>query len=215
MPTWRADLPPEGKHKGFDLKRTPCTGSLQAVITSEAFVVCDTHFWHGRTCPCERVCNEQGNTIDDSSCEPCLEKIGYRTHVYLSAFDPKRRDHFIFECTANAAKPLAEYEAANTTLRGCILYACRPKGTPNSKVVIETNTANLAKVSLPNPPDLTKALSVIWRIPLPALLAEPTNHTPKLISAKSDRMKSMRNQPDNVQEPVSIGDILKGNGKPK
>lgn len=208
MPVFRNSIPACASAKGLDLKRTPFSGALHGIVTCEDFLVCDTHFWRGRTQPCERTFNDEGKTIDDSTCLPCQEKVGYRTHVYVSVFDPKTRDHFIFECTSVAAKPLEDYKISNLGLRGCILHATRPKGTRNSKVFIETNVANLQKLILPQPPDLKKALCVIWRIPLDTL--EPVDEHKKngKVKTNNSRLFKQRNQPDNATEPMAISDIL-------
>jgi hypothetical protein len=237
MPAWRTELPPEGKHTGFDLRRTPTSSSLVAVVTCDDILVCDTHFYHGRTTPCERSVNENGQTIDDSKCPACREKAGYRTHAYVSAFDFKRREHFLFECTANAAKPFAEYRAAATTLRGCSFCASRPKATPNGKVGIVTNAVNLAKVMLPEPPDLVKALCIIWRIPLPAIEtgfedgkftddAQAPRGKHKRAKVNTPPLNEMRQQPDNILSGTELEtrrtQLLQaleatnnGNGKPQ
>jgi len=202
MPTWSTELPTEDKHMGFDLRRTPATGALQAIITCENLLVCDTHYFHGRTTPCERP-----------NCPACNDAIPYRTHVYVSAFDVRAREHFVFECTAHAAKPLAEYYAAAGTLRGCVFHASRPKGLKNSKVAIQTNSANLAKIQLPEPPNLILALSVIWRLPLPALVVEERrHHAPEVRTAKNP-LNRMRKQPDNMPEPPTMAEIISGNGQ--
>lgn len=215
MPTWRTQLPPQEAHRGFDLRRTPQSASLQAVITSETLLVCDTHYWHGRTTPCERQLNEQGKTIDDSMCPACVDKAGYRTHCYVSAYDARASEHFIFECTTHAAKPLQDYFDATGTLRGCVLHASRPKGTPNGKVCIQTNTANLAKINLPAAPDLPRALAVIWRIPLaPATIdsSRPDTETHRIDRVAAARI---RRQPDNMPDPPTIAQVLGGNGQAK
>ena len=208
MPTFRKDLPPLGKHQGFDLKRTPETGALNAIVTCEDFVVCDTHYYHGRTGPCERIFNDEGKTIDDSPCAACRDKVGYRTHVYLSAFIVKTCEHFIFECSNNAAKSLDDYRKATGTLRGCVIYANRPKGLKNSKVVIETGTVNLAKVKLPNAPDLVKALSVIWRLPITALDTKKNAKKNGQLHTNNAKIRELDTQPDSMADPASVGDIL-------
>lgn len=204
MPTWRRDLPTEKKHMGFDLRRTPQASPLHAIVTCEDLLVCDTHFWHGRTQPCERP-----------DCQACNESTPYRTHVYLSAFDPKRHEHFLFECTAHAAKPLDEYRQANKTMRGCIFHACRPKMTRNSKVIIQTATANLANVTLPDPPNLILALSVIWRLPATALAIQPDSNPGAVVRTNPAPLHQQRNQPDNQPDPPTIRDILSGNNRPQ
>jgi len=202
MPTWSTELPTPGKHMGFELHRTPMTGSIQAVITCENILVCDTHYFGGRTIPCERP-----------DCLACREAVPYRTHCYVSAYDHKRRDHFIFECTAHAAKPFAEQFQSAGTLRGCIFHATRPKGLKNSKVCIETNTTFKSNSQLPEPPNLILALSVIWRLPLTGLAIEHQRfHAPELHTLR-EPLDAMRNQPDNMPDPPTIADILRGNGQ--
>lgn len=215
MPTWSTKLPPEGKHQGFDLKRTPASAVLQAVCTCENILVCDTHYWHGRTTPCERTVNEDGKTIDDSCCPACRDKQAWRTHAYVSAFQVKNADHFIFESTANAAKAFAEYFAAAGTLRGCGFYANRPKCGQNSKVVIVTTAVNLTKVILPNPPDVARALSVIWRLPQTALPVVEQQYEPPTIRPDASRLNMLRNQLDNAADPPTIGQVIGSNGHSK
>lgn len=202
MPHWSNELPQQEKHMGFDLRRTPATSSLRAIITCDDILVCDTHFFHGRTSPCERP-----------DCPACNDAIPYRTHVYVSAFNPKTMEHFIFECTSNAAKPFAEYKQTATTLRGCLFDASRPKGAKNSKVVISTATANLSRNPLPEPPNIMLALSVIWRLPLTGLAIEHDKHHSPKVQTKNDPINRMRSQPDNQPEPLSMREILSGNGK--
>jgi len=208
MPVFRNSIPLSTGDHGFDLKRTPANGSLQGIITCEDVLVCDTHFFRGRTTPCERLFNEEGKTIDDNACQPCREKIGFRTHVYVSVFDIKKREHFVFECTAVAAKALSEYKNSNGTLRGCILYASRPKGTKNSKVFIETNTANLQKMPLPHPPDLQRALCVIWRIPFDSLEPISTHKKNGKVKTNNSRLSVMRDQLNNIADPRRVSELM-------
>jgi hypothetical protein len=212
VPNFTTKLPKQGKHQGYDIKRTPTSTAMTAIITCENLAVCDTHYWNGRTSPCERIVNEEGKTLDDSPCPACIAKQAWRTHVYVSAFLAKTHEHIIFECTANAAKPLEEYFQATGTLRGCIINAIRPKGGPNSKVVITTNTANLTKVNLPQPPDLIRALAVIWRLPKTALTTQneqidrpyTENECKSNVShvrPNADILHDMHCQPDNAESP--------------
>lgn len=198
MPNFTHSLPKQAKHQGYDLKRTPTSSALTAIITCHDLLVCDTHYWNGRTSPCERLTNEEGKTVDNTPCPACLAKQPHRTHVYVSAFMAKTHEHIIFECTANAAKPLEEYRQAATTLRGCIMNAQRPKGTPNAKVVITTNTANLTKINLPQPPDLIRALAVIWRLPRTALNIVNTEPGPSTIRPGGSILDDMRSQPNDA-----------------
>lgn len=212
MPNFSNELPKKQKHQGFDLRRTPPSSPFRACCTAENLLVCDTHYWKGRTVPCERITNEDGRTIDDSLCSACQAKQPYRTHVYISCIVSKTCEHVIFECTASAAKAFADHIQANGSLRGCIFDAHRPKCTPNSKVVITTNSANLVKNPIPQAPDVAAALAVIWRLPSAALsVAEPEFSDPNVLvsSAVLDRM---RLPPDNDGDPPLMAEILSSNG---
>lgn len=215
MPTWSNELPKHGKHMGFQLHRTPQSASLQAIITCPELLVCDTHFWGGRTIPCERHHQELDGTLSAGNCAACNEAVPFRTHVYVSALDTKTRDHFIFECTAHAAKPIEEYRLANNTLRGCIIHASRPKGEKNSKVIIQTSPVNLSRVNLPDPPNVILALTTIWRLPLTGMAIEDQRHKSPTAHTKKGPINRMREQPDNQPDPPTIGEILGGNGQPK
>ena len=212
MPTWSNSLPDRSDVKGYKLLRTPAAGTLHAIITCEKLQVCDTHYWHGRTLPCERITNATGGLVNDAPCQPCREKIGWRTHVYVSCFDCKNLQHFIFECTAPAAQPLEEYLQAAKTLRGCILYATRPKGRPNAKVHIETGTSDPLKVKLPPAPDIQDALAVIWRLPRSTAIGDKAPHATAGRTARGPALRQMREQPDNAMNPPTLAEILKGNG---
>jgi hypothetical protein len=123
--------------------------------------------------------------------------------------NPKTREHFIFECTGNAGGGFEEHFVAHGTLRGCLFQAIRPKMTKNGKVVLTTKCADLTKITLPNPPDLIRALCVIWQVP-----AGPIEGLKKEGKAVHPRrngkaIKAQREQPDNAPDPLSIGDILK------
>lgn len=215
MPTWSTKLPEVKKHMGFDLRRTPEAAPLQSIITCDELLVCDTHYWGGRTLPCERVQVMPDGSKSAGTCAACNESMPYRTHVYVSAFDCRTREHFIFECTAHAAKPLEDYREANGSLRGCIIRASRPKGLKNSKVVIETNSANLAKVQLPQAPDLILALSTIWRLPTTGLRSGKTKRGTTRVATDEPVLNRMRNQPNNQPDPTPMSEILDGNGSLK
>ena len=194
---------------GYDLKRTPAAAPFRAIVTCEKILVCDTHFFHGRTIPCERKHLDPNGQPTAGDCQPCNEAMPFRTHAYVSALQSKTHEHVIFECTAHAAKAFAEYEAAAGTLRGCLFTASRPKQTKNAKVVIETTSANLSQLSLPQPPDLIRALCTIWKIPHTAAPAYPTTQRSDLDTGQSTKARdsfridarplvAMRQQVDNA-----------------
>ena len=214
MPAFSNRLPTGEKHMGYDLRRTPPASPLRAIITSDDLLCCDTHWYGGRTLPCERKQLAPDGTPTAGSCAACNDAMPFRTHVYVSVFDGKTHEHYIFECSALAAKPLEEYRAANGTLRGCAISATRPKGKGNSKVVIETCPTNLARVTLPTAPDLARALCVIWRIPCPTDspatetvpdLRSPDGHAAAAPTFRPDaaKLKRQREQPDYAADPTA------------
>ena len=205
MPTWSHDLPKEKSHMGFDLRRTPADKPLLAIVTSDNILVTDTHYWGGRTVPCERP-----------DCTACNASVPYRTHVYISAFCGRSHEHFLFECTANAAKAFEEYRQANSTLRGCLFQASRPKGTKNGKVVIITKPADLSRTPVPSAPDVKLALCVIWRLPVSAMRAEHLANGSPCLRTDAILTNRMYNQESNAGEPAHVLSQPSGNGrKPK
>jgi hypothetical protein len=215
VPNFRTVLPAPSAHQGYDIRRTPATATLAAIVTSENFLCCDTHYYAGRTTPCERITNERGQTTDDSMCPACTRKQPWRTHVYVSCFNPKTHEHFLFECTANAAKTFAEHVQIYKTLRGFAFAASRPKGGVNAKVVIQAIPVNLANITLPKPPDIPRALAVIWRLPSTAIDTQPETidglHDHEGYAFAADHVRTdpqplaeMRNQLDDACEDGDI-----------
>lgn len=212
MPTFKTELPANKQHMGFDLKRTPPTGFLQGIITCDEMIVSDTHFWGGRTIPCDRQQQAPDGSLTAGECKACSEAIPFRTLVYVTVFDPKTRDHYLFECTSPAALPLEEYRKSLGTLRGCILHSSRPKGGKNAKVVIQTNTANLSRVQLPASPNVVALLCTLWRIPIAPAMEHENGTARTRVRADAAKKEKIDTQPNNQPYPEHIGDILNPNG---
>lgn len=196
MPVWSHELPPEPKHYGFELRRTPPDRPLIAIVTAEDLSVCFTHFWGGRTVPCE--------TPD---CDACKALSPSRGHCYLSAIDAKTREHFLFECTTTAAGPFQVYRAAHGTLRGCLFQATRPKRRRNAKVEIQAKPCDLTKISLPKPPNVPQAMAVIWQLPGAAVQSDGAlNSSPQFTMNRVTNDLQRRCPSDNDQPaPASSG----------
>jgi hypothetical protein len=96
-----------------------------------------------------------------------------RTHIYLSAIAAGTHEHFLFEATAIAAAPFQDWFDATGTLRGCLFLASRPKRRKNAKVEIICKAFDISKINLPQPPDIPKAMAVIWQLPGAAISAKP------------------------------------------
>jgi hypothetical protein len=153
MPRFSNAPPADQKEFALPIMRTPAHGKFQAIVTSEDLLGCNTHWWGGRTVPCEAP-----------DCEACREGSPYRWHAYCSAFIPKTAIHVLFECTAQASETLVQYRVAHGTLRGCLIDAYRWRSAPNGRVIIRATPAAQPPDTLPKPPDLLKVLTVIWQL---------------------------------------------------
>lgn len=161
MPQFSSQPPTDPRGRSLELKRCPPGAVLPGVITCHDVVGCPTHFWGGRTVPHE-----------EEECEPCLAGIGWLWHGYVSAFQRELRLHYLFEMTARCVEPLTEYRQKNPSLRGCMFLAQRPSGKPNGRVYLKLKTLDLASLTLPDPPDLTKVLAMIWNLPAPNITVD-------------------------------------------
>lgn len=154
MPQFSNGPPDDSRGQALPLRRCPPNRPLTAVITCDDLVGCPTHFFGGRTVPCEV-----------ENCKPCLEGISWRWHGYVSAYLIKAKLHFLFEMTARCAEVLIQYRQAHGSLRGCLFEATRPSGNANGRVYMQTKPIDLEGIPVPRPPDLPKLLSMIWNLP--------------------------------------------------
>ena len=138
------------------LVRTPIHGLLKLAATSHDLLGCPTHWWKGRTMPCQKA-----------GCPACDSGAPWRWHAWLAGLLAGSKEHVIFEMTAQATDPLIAFRKANASLRGCILTAQRSKPKTNGRVLLTCAPGDLSKIHLPAPPNLIAALCQIWNIPLP------------------------------------------------
>ena len=158
MYNFTSDPPEDPRGNSLELKRTPTGRSITGIITCVDMVGIPTHYFHGRTTPC-----------DSLECEPCLSGMPWAWHGYVSLFGPTSHSHILFEMTARAVQPLKTYHLAHGTLRGCQIVAKRINSSPNARVMIETKSLDLQSISLPKEPHLLEALSIIWNIETSAI----------------------------------------------
>lgn len=187
--------PPDPRGNSLNLLRTPTGRPITGIVTSDDLVGTATHFYHGRTMPC-----------DKGNCEPCHKGLPWAWHGYISLFARKSHTQCLFEMTAKAVDPLKTYRLAHGTLRGCMLHARRVNSAPNARVVIETSVADLQSITLPEAPNILEALSIIWRIELPAITIEGTAKDLPWASVSQDRALQ-RLDPDSPH-PLNVS----GNG---
>ncbi len=156
--------PKDDREKAMHLTRCPIGRPITGIITCDDLVGTPTHFFHGRTMPC-----------DETDCPACSDGLPWRWHAYVSLWLPKSRQHILFEMTARACQPLVEYRKANGTLRGCVLRAQRVNLAPNAKVMIQTSVADQQAYVLPKSPHLLKALAILWNLDFDALQTDGLN----------------------------------------
>jgi len=126
--------------------------------------------------------------------------------------DPITRDHFIFECTAGAAVPFEDWILTYQTLRGCYFQATRPQRRRNGKVEITCKPADQTKITLPRPPNIQRAMAVIWQLPGASVQSTGESNLPHALTTNSDETAKMRiNAADFetvVSKPKSNGSTL-------
>lgn len=164
--------PDDPRGYALPLVRTPAGKAIVAVVYSDDLVGCATHFWGGRTVPC-----------DGDQCTPCGEGVSWRWHAWVAAFSPASHHCFLFESTARVASIFVAYRQQHGTLRGCKFRAQRRTPARNSRVYLECVPADLQVVHLPDPPDLVKCLHVLWNVPLQEINIEGiARGTPRIVT---------------------------------
>jgi len=184
MPVYTHTPPENPRGVALPVLRVAPGKVLNCLITSPDLIGTKTHYWHGRTTPCE--------TPD---CRPCQEGMPWRWHGYLGIWLPAPNQQYLLELTAQACYALLPYRATYHTLRGCNLLARRSTWAKNSRLVIETRPADLAKLRLPAPPHIERCLAVLWNLPLPALVAADRDIAGATLETLSDVAATSREIP--------------------
>lgn len=190
--------PVDPRGNNLTLMRCPPNKSIQGIITCHDLVGTRTHFFHGRTVPC-----------DDTACPACEVGISWRWHGYVSLFCERTIRTILFEFTARAAEPLTQYRKAYSSLRGCLMIASRSNSAGNSRVNIRTKPADLEKITLPPEPNLLEALSIIWNIELPAIELDGICKDAPVVAVHQDQeLTTNRVKPilDEASQPKPNGD---------
>jgi len=172
MPVFSSEVPKDPRGPAFPIVRTPTAKPLIAIVTSTDLVGCFTHFFKGRTMPCE-----------GDGCEACESGLPYRWHAYQSVLTQKDHLHCLFESTAQASENFTEFRDAHGTLRGCLFEASRLHQKPNGRIIIRTKPADLKDINLPRPPDIVKCLSILWGFSTAAVSVDsinPEKKTPRV-----------------------------------
>lgn len=190
------------KHHSYDLKRTPPAEPLLGIVVSHEITVVETHFWGGRTLPCEREQVLDDGTVVQSGCRACNAAVPLREHVYIAAVDPKTNVPFIFECTGHSSKTFEEHQKVHGVLRGCCFIAERPKKYKRAQVVIQTKQADLGRRRLPEPPDIPAFLSTVWQLPIYGLTMDKGPQPSKKAIVQKEALEQMTGESNNAPARV-------------
>lgn len=197
MPLW-SNTPPDAATKpGLPLIRVPHGTRTIFLVTSEDLLGCYTHFWGGRTLPCE-----------EPNCKACIENVPARWHAYVAVLQAGTMKHCILETTAGPSLSLVDYRNTYHTLRGCRIDASRQGSNANARIHFHCTPLDLSKINMPPEPDLHKVLATIWRLKLPdAALTTPRKprNTGETLSDVQDQIV----QPDPKTLTHDLQELLK------
>lgn len=162
MPVYTNVPPEDAKGVALPIIRTPASGTMRAIVTSNDLIGTHTHFWGGHTVPCS-----------PPNCDACAHGVPYRWHAYLTAFAAAKNLHFLYETTATAAEVFVAYRNTCLTLRGCQYEAYRWRNTRNGRVMLRCEPAPNHTIQLPQAPDLESVLAILWQLPKNSVQTAP------------------------------------------
>lgn len=199
MLKFNSDPPEDPRGTSLPLVRCPTMKAISGIILSDDLIGTNTHFYRGRTLPC-----------DDGNCPACTDGFPWRWHAYLALYGLSSNRVVLFEMTAKATEPLILYRKAYGTLRGCHLTAKRANSSPNSRVIITTKRADLQATTLPDAPNVISALSIIWNIESPSISVEGINRGAQALTTTRN-LNLRANLPPTSTTP-SLSPSPNGNG---
>jgi len=167
MPTFSSLPPPRAADFALTLVRVPAGPGRKGILTSSNLVGTYTHWWGGRTQPCE-----------DANCSACKEGMPRRWHAYVSAWTASPSFHYLLELTRSSIEPLIEYRDNHGTLRGCYYEAHRATAARNSRLRLSCRPADTNGLLLPREPNLIKVLAIIWSLPTSAIVIADASANP-------------------------------------
>jgi hypothetical protein len=193
------DVPEVERHTALPLVRTPTKGNLRCLVTCHDLIGCYTHWYAGRTKPC------QGDT-----CKPCLEGAPTRWLSYFSARIADGPAHAIVEIPLLAAQQIKEWLKTRSTLREHVITLTRLSKRPNGRVSASIERYDGKEINLPPSPDLIKCLSVIWQVKLAEFSTGPDRHGGRELLQNPDT-PSQEADPTHIRQIV--GQLPGGNGR--
>lgn len=151
MTEWSDQSPPQQPAAQYRLIRTPPFKPIRLLILSGKPLGCKTHYFRGRTAPCE-----------GDACEACQQGLPWRWHAYLAVLALPNREKCILEMTAQATEQLQPAIHELGTLRGSIIITERPAKRPNGRVRVTMTRDRQPEASMPQPPNIIACMQHIW-----------------------------------------------------
>lgn len=137
----------------LQLIRTPRGGKLQGIFLSTEAVGVWTHYYGGRTQPCQQ-----------EECEICAHQVTRRHHVYAAIWSPETQKSVLLEMTENAGEELLNRAEQKQSIRGLKFKTHRVNMKPNAPVTLVVMEDASALYQLPPEPDVVEALLIIWHL---------------------------------------------------
>lgn len=188
---WKDNPPAESRPAPYELRRVgldPTTG----FATGDTPLGVMVHFYKGRTRPC----------VGTQACEACENGNEARWKGYLTLFDPRSREHWIQEYTAQAHEGIKLGIVAHGSLRGHEICFRRQRRKPNSPMIAEVWIKTIDLRTLPSAPDVKAILRKIWDIPEPEEPDPPTTEEPNATHERNGHAKENVNQDRHPPEPA-------------
>jgi len=183
MPAWSNRPPENPKGPSLPIARCPTNGQWQGTITCHDLLGTNTHFYKGRTVPCQQP-----------NCEPCCDGVPWRWHGYLTAINDKSGLHYLFEVPAAAAETIADFATQHGTLRGARFRATRLGAARNGRVIIEIKQGDPNSIPRIPVPDIVQLLTKLWDIPEPAAATTGTHSRGKRVLVNSKEVERLQTQ---------------------
>lgn len=179
-PQWAASPPTVPESFALPLRRVPPKGVRGLVILSDHLIGCYTHYFAGRTQPCQT-----GN------CDACNANNQRRWHGYLLVWNPTNGYRLVLELSHHASAQLAETTKTLTTLRTLAIAARRVPEKPNGKIILEIERTSHKPDELPPPIDTAKYLLHLWGVKRSPLKTDPLDvDTPAAIVLNNGASRS-------------------------
>jgi hypothetical protein len=166
MPNWNTRPDRGDALAPITIVRTKPGPPNAMIVTSHAVLGVYTHYWKGRTKPC-----------DGPACPACEAMMGARWYGYLAVWHPKSNAIGLLEITPSTTTALDAYEESHGTLRGAKVTTSRANRKINSRLILTIEEGTFSADKIPQPPNVRHQLCKLWEI----TDALPIGNTPKKI----------------------------------